>query len=258
MIYNKNTITWIIVCVIIMVILFFLYNKSEDFDSKLATEACLNVASVYNAAKLNASTIAINTLESDGFYINGPGKSINAAYPMTATNIATQNLATQNLTLNPGGSMAGDGLFINGPGQNINLAYPMTATNISTQNLTLKPGGSMMGDGFYINGPGKSINVAYPMTTNIPMISAPGVVWDTGSLLRWANTTGCGGLMSKNMPSGTTKSFILNYNPNSDGFAIANVTLLLTGWGSYIMTLSRWVGNLGGEGPWTGSGIFSV
>jgi hypothetical protein len=76
MIYTKNTITWIIVCGIIIFVIYLSFKKAEDFGTN--TEAINNIASVYNNGTLTATNInATGTLSNPSFSADKDGIGMN-------------------------------------------------------------------------------------------------------------------------------------------------------------------------------------
>jgi hypothetical protein len=216
----------ILICIIIgIVIIFFLYNRSEGFVT--STEAVNNIASLYNTGNLTATNIsATGGIVSDKDVlikgtITGGGGALNLVSPTDVWQVVASS--NRLLSIVP----------------NTNFAL---ATNFTSN-----------GD-LYSNG---NISAKGIMTQVIPEIQAYHVALENvNSVIDWGNATGCGGLMSKNMTPGTTKSFRFHYS-NGNSWALITVTLI-DSTGAYILSIIPFSGNKGKNVPWTFSGIFSV
>jgi hypothetical protein len=203
-----------------LIIIFLLYKQSENFVTN--TEAINNIVSMYNDGTLTATNITTtDTVNSKNINANvmqviGPDGALwTNNWPIYANRIYGAN---------------SNDLHI----------YSGKKTTIHTgpnDNNTLEVG--------EIDGSRKPyVEINGNLTTRMPVIRADTVQWDDAhnnkSLTDWASTTGCGGLMSKTMPAGTTKSFLLFYN-NGSSWAQTTITLIESS-GAYIWTLTSYTG----------------
>ena len=226
MIYSKHTLKWVVLILLLIVILYIYFNKSENFTTSM--EAIQNVASVYTDISDTAifNNITVNCSIHIGKYVITSDSSGNLLITDISNNIIFKSNADKSITMNLTNSN-----ILNG-----------TLTNTIGTNVLLKGGGIVDTTGNYKLTIDKS---PWVMPNTTPTISGGGPPHAGGS--HPVNTTG--GALAMFMLDGRG-----NWIPTTTN--IPNGVYASGGGDSYMIVEPWGISNTGFAGPQAGLSIY--